>query len=121
MGYMSIKRKIFGSRGVRGYARDQQFERKVFGAGGFKGRYGIGKGRGGVKLARIGARKGFDKVSTNGSSFLGSSRGIEAVFEFTDFGGAVTVFSAGNNKILHGIGTLAVYILVILFQQTTGR
>lgn len=55
MGYMSVKRKIFGSRGVRGYARDQQFERKVFGAGGFKGRYGIGKGRGGIKLARIGA------------------------------------------------------------------
>ena len=56
---------------------------------------------------RIGARKGFDKVSTNGSSFLGTSRGIEAVFEFTDFGGAVTVFSAGNNKILHGTNTLA--------------
>ena len=55
MGYMSVKRKIFGSRGVRGYARDQQFERKVFGAGGFKGRYGLGKGRGGIKLARIGA------------------------------------------------------------------
>lgn len=55
MGYMAVKRKIFGSRGVRGYARDQQFERKVFGAGGFKGRYGIGKGRGGIKLARIGA------------------------------------------------------------------
>lgn len=52
---MAVKRKIFGSRGVRGYARDQQFERKVFGAGGFKGRYGIGKGRGGIKLARIGA------------------------------------------------------------------
>lgn len=55
MGYMSAKRKIFGSRGVRGYLRDKGYERKVFGAGGFKSRYGVGKGRGGIKLARIGA------------------------------------------------------------------
>lgn len=55
---------------------------------------------------RIGARKGYSEVSTNGSSVLGSSRGIEAVFEFTSFAGVTTVFSAGNNKIFTGTTTL---------------
>lgn len=59
------------------------------------------------KRGRIAARKGYDTVSTNGASVLGSSRGIEAVFEFTAFDGTVTVFSAGNNKIFTGTTTLA--------------
>tara|TARA_R110001599_G_scaffold145942_1_gene328733 strand:- start:7716 stop:9266 length:1551 start_codon:yes stop_codon:yes gene_type:complete len=59
------------------------------------------------KRGRIGARKGYDKVSTNGADVLGTSRGIEGVFEFTSFGGTVTLFSAGNNKIFHGTSTLA--------------
>lgn len=59
------------------------------------------------KRGRIGAREGYSKVSTNGTSVLGSSRGIEAVFEYTSFAGATTVFSAGNNKIFTGTATLA--------------
>ena len=58
------------------------------------------------KRGRIGAREGYSTVTTNGSSVLGSSRGIEAVFEFTSFAGVTTVFSAGNNKIFTGTTTL---------------
>ena len=53
---------------------------------------------------RIGAREGWIEVSTN--DVLGSSRGIEAVFEYTSFAGVTTVFSAGNNKIFTGTTTL---------------
>lgn len=56
---------------------------------------------------RVGARKGYDNVSTNGAAVLGSSRGIENIFEFTKFDSSVVVFSAGNNKIFHGTSTLA--------------
>ena len=59
------------------------------------------------KRGRIAARKGYDKVSTNGGSVLGSSAGIETVFEFTSFAGVTTVFSAGNNKIFTGTTTLS--------------
>lgn len=55
---------------------------------------------------RIGARKGYNNVSTNGSAVLGSSRGIEGVLEFTKYDGGVVVFSAGNNQIFHGTSTL---------------
>jgi len=55
MGYLDYKRKIFGSRGVRGFLKAKKVERKIFGPGGFKSRYGIGRGRGGIKLARMGA------------------------------------------------------------------
>jgi len=58
------------------------------------------------KLGRIGARKGWDAVSGNGSSVLGSSRGIETVFEFVDQSGTKVVISAGNNKIFKGTSTL---------------
>jgi len=58
------------------------------------------------KLGRIGAREGWEEVSTNGSSVLGSSRGIEAVFEYIKRDGTKTVFSAGNNKIFTGTTTL---------------
>ena len=58
------------------------------------------------KLGRIGARKGYVAVSGNGSSVLGSSRGIETVFEFVDTSGTKIVISAGNNKIFKGTTTL---------------
>ncbi len=59
------------------------------------------------KLGRIGARKGWETVTTNGSSVLGSSRGIETIFEFVDASGDKRVISAGNNKIFLGTTTLA--------------
>lgn len=55
---------------------------------------------------RIGARKGYNNVSTNGGAVLGTSRGIEGMLEFTAFDGTVTVFSVGNNKIFTGTTTL---------------
>ena len=58
------------------------------------------------KLGRIGARKGWTAVSTNGAAVLGSSRGIETVFEFVDRSGDKVVISAGNNKIFKGTTTL---------------
>ena len=58
------------------------------------------------KLGRIGARKGWDAISTNGAAVLGSSRGIETVFEFVDQSGTKVVISAGNNKIFKGTTTL---------------
>ena len=58
------------------------------------------------QLGRIGARKGWVAVSSNGSSVLGSSRGIETVFEFVDTSGTIVVVSAGNNKIFTGTTTL---------------
>mgnify|MGYP003632698744 FL=1 len=58
------------------------------------------------KLGRIGARKGWDAVSTNGAAVLGSSRGIETVFEFVDQSGDKIIISAGNNKIFKGTTTL---------------
>ena len=58
------------------------------------------------KLGRIGARKGWEAVSTNGSSVLGTSRGIETVYEFIDNSGDKRVISAGNNKIFTGTTTL---------------
>ena len=58
------------------------------------------------QYGRVGARKGFTPVSTNGASLLGSSRGIETVFESIDTSGDKVVFSAGNNKIFSGTTTL---------------
>ena len=58
------------------------------------------------KLGRIGARKGWEAVSTNGSSVLGSSRGIEMVYEYIDNSGDKVVVSAGNNKLFTGTTTL---------------
>ena len=73
------------------------------------------------KRGRIAARKGYDTVSTNGASVLGSSRGIEAVFEFTSFAGVVTVFSAGNNKIFYGTTTLAECTLPVGYTITANN
>ncbi len=58
------------------------------------------------QLGRVGARKGYTTVSTNGSSVLGTSRGIETVFEFVDQNGDKRIISAGNNKIFTGTTTL---------------
>lgn len=55
---------------------------------------------------RIGARKGFSYVTTNGSEVLGTSRGIESIFEYIDQSGNVRILSAGNNKIFSGTTTL---------------
>ena len=58
------------------------------------------------KLGRIGARKGYKTVTTNGAAVLGTSRGIEVIFEFINRAGQTTVFSCGNNKIFTGTTTL---------------
>ena len=58
------------------------------------------------KLGRVGARKGWEAVSTNGSSVLGSSHGIETVYEYIDNSGDKVILSAGNNKVFKGTTTL---------------
>ena len=58
------------------------------------------------QLGRIGARQGYTEVTTNGSTVLGTSKGIENVLEFISVAGVTTVFSAGNNKIFTGTTTL---------------
>lgn len=58
------------------------------------------------QYGRIGARKGYAAVSSNGSSVLGTSRGIETIYEYLKNDGTKVVFSAGNNKIFTGTTTL---------------
>ena len=58
------------------------------------------------QLGRVGARQGYTKITTNGGDVLGTSRGIENVFEFVSVTNVTTVFSAGNNKIFTGTTTL---------------
>jgi len=60
------------------------------------------------KFGRVGSRKGTVKLTTaiSPSNALGSSRGIEAVFEFLDTSGDKRILSAGNNKIFSGTSTL---------------
>lgn len=60
------------------------------------------------KFGRVGSRKGTTKITTaiSPSNALGSSRGIEAVFEFLDTSGDKRILSAGNNKIFSGTSTL---------------
>jgi len=58
------------------------------------------------QLGRVGARKGREAVSTNGGAVLGSSRGIEMVYEYIDRSGDKVVLSAGNNKVFSGTTTL---------------
>jgi hypothetical protein len=57
------------------------------------------------KFGRIGARKGLKKL-TSSATPLGSSDGIEAIFEYVKRDGTKIVFSAGNNKIFTGTTTL---------------
>ncbi len=58
------------------------------------------------QLGRVGARKGWEAVSTNGATVLGSSRGIESMYEYIDKSGDKVVLSAGNNKVFSGTTTL---------------
>lgn len=58
------------------------------------------------KSGRIASRKGYEMVSTNGATVLGSSDGIEALSEFQDFSGTKVLFSCGNHKIFSGTSTL---------------
>ena len=58
------------------------------------------------QLGRVGARKGFVPVSTNGAAVLGTSPGICCILEFVSRANVTTVFSAGNNKIFTGTTTL---------------
>ena len=73
------------------------------------------------QLGRIGARKGWTAVSTNGSAVLGTSRGIEAVFEYVKRDGTKTIFSAGNNKIFTGTTTLAEVTLPVSYTITANN
>ena len=73
------------------------------------------------QLGRIGARKGREAVSTNGAAVLGSSRGIEAVFEYVKRDGTKIVFSAGNNKIFTGTTTLAEVTLPVSYTITANN
>ena len=74
------------------------------------------------KLGRVGARKGWEAVSTNGSSVLGSSRGIETVYEYIDNSGDKVILSAGNNKVFSGTTTLTdITPSVTHLQLTTGK
>ena len=57
------------------------------------------------KFGRIGARKGLKKL-TSSATPLGSSDGIETIFEYVKRDGTKIVFSAGNNKIFIGTTTL---------------
>ena len=58
------------------------------------------------QYGRVGARKGYSKVTTNGASVLGSSAGIEMIHEYKDSDGNKVILSAGNNKIFSGTTTL---------------
>ena len=75
------------------------------------------------KSGRIAARKGWDEVSTNGSAVLGTSRGIETVYEYVDKSGDKYVLSAGNNKIFSGTTTLVdvTRLPVILLQANNWK
>ena len=55
---------------------------------------------------RIGARKGWSTITTNGVAVLGTSAGIEHIQEFIAYDGTATVFSMGNLKIYRGTTTL---------------
>ena len=61
------------------------------------------------QLGRVGARQGYQPLSTNGASVLGSSRGIEAIHQFIDYSGDRRIISAGNNKVFVGDTTLVDY------------
>lgn len=58
------------------------------------------------KFGRVGARKGWEYLTTSGGSALSGSVGIEAIHDFTSRAGSTTVLSAGNRLIFKGTTTL---------------
>ena len=66
------------------------------------------------QLGRVGARKGYELLTTNGPAVLGTSDGICCILEFISRANVTTVFSAGNNKIFTGITTLVEVTLPVL-------
>ena len=71
-------------------------------------------------FGRIGARKGV-KVVTSSATPLGSSDGIEQVFEYTKRDGTLIVFSTGNNNIFTGTTTLAAVTLPVGYSITANN
>jgi hypothetical protein len=72
------------------------------------------------KFGRIAARKGIKNL-TSSVTPLGSSAGIEAVFEFCDREGNKTVFSAGNNKIFTGTIIISEVLLPVGYTITANN
>ncbi len=70
------------------------------------------------QLGRVGARKGYVPVTTNGSAVLGTSNGICCILEFISRANVTTVFSAGNNKIFTGTTTLVEVTLPVGYTIT---
>ena len=58
------------------------------------------------KQGRIGTRRGYVYDTTNGATVLGSSLGIESMFQYTDRSGDIYTLSAGNNAVFTGTTTL---------------
>ena len=56
-------------------------------------------------FGRIGARKGINLLTTSATP-LGSSVGVENIFQYVSNSGTTVVFSTGNNKIFTGTTTL---------------
>lgn len=56
-------------------------------------------------FGRIGARKGINLL-TSSATPLGSSVGVENLFQYVDYSGTTVVFSTGNNKIFTGTSSL---------------
>ena len=65
-------------------------------------------------FGRIGSRKGV-KVITTSATPLGTSDGIEQIFEYTKRDGTLIVFSTGNNNIFTGTTTLAAVTLPLAY------
>ena len=72
------------------------------------------------KFGRIAARKGIKNI-TGSLTPLGSSAGVEAVFEFSDREGNKTVFSSGNNKIFTGTTILSEVTLPVGYTITANN
>ena len=70
------------------------------------------------QLGRVGARKGYDLLTTNGPAVLGASEGICCVFEFISRANVTTIFSAGNNQIFTGTTTLVAVTLPVGYTIT---
>jgi len=61
------------------------------------------------KYGRLGARKGWDAVTTNNGT-LTDSEAIGSIFEFKEIDGTITYLSAGGGKLFSGTETLTEHI-----------